>query len=84
MERKQYKRFSREFKLETVRLAAVGERPKAQSARELGIRVNQLRKWRLDFEAKEQTGAPKRPPVTDDERQQQSVFGQSNYDRISC
>jgi transposase len=59
MERKEYKRYSREFKLEAVRLAAVGERPKAQIARELGIRVNQLRKWRLDFEREERLGAPK-------------------------
>jgi transposase-like protein len=50
MERKDYKRYSREFKLEAVRLAGLGEKPKAQIARELGIRVNQLRKWRLDFE----------------------------------
>ena len=53
MSRKEYKRYSREFKLEAVRLAAQGERPKAQIARELGIRVNQLRKWRLEFEAEE-------------------------------
>ncbi len=59
MERKEYQRYSREFKLEAVRLAAIGERPKAQIARDLGIRVNQLRKWRLEFEAEEQTGAPK-------------------------
>ena len=44
MERKEYRRYGREFKLEAVRLAALGERPKAQIARELGIRVNQLRK----------------------------------------
>ena len=31
MERKDYKRYSREFKLEAVRLAAVGDRPKARS-----------------------------------------------------
>lgn len=43
MERKEYTRYSREFKLEAVRLAEIGERPKAQIARELGIRVNQLR-----------------------------------------
>ena len=43
MERKDYKRYSREFKLEAVRLAAVNERPKAQVARQLGIRVNLLR-----------------------------------------
>jgi len=60
--RKEYKRYSREFKLEAVRLAAQGERPKAQIARELGIRVNQLRKWRLEFEAEERAGPPKRPP----------------------
>ena len=62
MNRKEYKRYSREFKLEAVRLAALGERPKAQIARELGIRVNQLRKWRLEFEAEERTGPPQRPP----------------------
>jgi transposase len=67
MERKQYTRYSREFKLEAVRLAAQGERPKAQIARELGIRVNQLRKWRLEFEEEERTGAPKQVPVGDDD-----------------
>jgi transposase len=67
MERKDYKRYSREFKLEAVRLAALGEKPKAQIARELGIRVNQLRKWRLDFEEEERTGAPKRAPVQEED-----------------
>jgi transposase len=67
MERKEYKRYSREFKLEAVRLAAIGEQPKAQIARKLGIRVNQLRKWRLEFEQEERTGAPKRVPVVDDD-----------------
>ena len=67
MERKDYKRYSREFKLEAVKLAALGERPKAQIARELGIRVNQLRNWRLEFEAEERIGAPKRMAVTDDD-----------------
>ena len=61
MERKDYKRYSREFKLEAVRLAAVGDRPKAQIAREPGIRVNQLRKWRLDFEEEERTVRPSEP-----------------------
>jgi transposase len=60
--RKEYKRYSREFKLEAVRLSALGERPKAQIARQLGIRVNQLRKWRLEFEAEERAGPPKRAP----------------------
>jgi transposase len=51
MERKSYTKYSRQFKLEAVRLAALGEKPKTQLARELGIRVNQLRKWHLAFEA---------------------------------
>ncbi|HEY0268429.1 MAG TPA: transposase [Methyloradius sp.] len=52
MERREYQRHSHEFKLEAVRLAALGERPRVQIARELGILVNQLRKWRLEFEQK--------------------------------
>ena len=32
---------------------------KAKVARELGIRVNQLRQWRLDFEEEERNGVPK-------------------------
>ena len=55
---------TREFKLEAVRLAAVGDKPKAKVARELGVRVNQLRKWRLDFEEEERNGAPKRVPTS--------------------
>ena len=70
MERKQFKRYCREFKLEAVRLAALGERPKAQIARQLGIRVNQLRKWKLEFEAEERTGTIPKPAqvVQDDPR----------------
>ena len=50
---------------EAARLAAAGERTKAKVARELGIRVNQLRQWRLDFEEEERNGVPKKswPPL---------------------
>ena len=46
MERKERRHHTREFKLEAVRLAAVGDKTKAKVARELGVRVNQLRQWR--------------------------------------
>src|SRR5438094_10153583 len=59
MERKERRHHTREFKLEAVRLAAVGDKTKAKVARELGIRVNQLRQWRLDFEEEERNGVPK-------------------------
>jgi transposase-like protein len=38
--------FSREFKLEAVRLLEEGRKPGADIARELGIRRNQLYKWK--------------------------------------
>lgn len=70
MERKPRKAYTREFKLEAVRLAAVDGRPKAQIARQLGIRVNQLRKWRQEFEAENARAQSKRLPVATDEVEQ--------------
>lgn len=55
MEHKERTRYTREFKLEALRLAAVGDRPKTQIARELGIRVNKLRYWRFEFKQDEKT-----------------------------
>ena len=39
--------------------AALSEKPKAQLARELGVRVGQLRRWRLEFEKEAVTGIAK-------------------------
>lgn len=50
MGRRAYRRFSKEFKLEAIRLAEESGKPKAQVARELGIRVNQIGKWRKQLE----------------------------------
>ncbi len=38
--------FTREFKLEAVRLLEEGKKPAADLARELGVRRNQLYKWK--------------------------------------
>lgn len=57
-ERKPYKQYSREFKLEAIRLAEVGDKTASQVARELGIRVSQLFKWRKQLEAEKAAGAP--------------------------
>ena len=53
------RKWTREFKLEAVRQAAQSEKPKAQLARELGVRVGQLRTWRLEFEKEAVTGIAK-------------------------
>lgn len=45
-ERKPYKTYTREFKIEAVRLMETSNQPSSEIARELGIRRNQLYKWR--------------------------------------
>jgi transposase len=68
MRRKPYKQYSREFKLEAIRLADAGDKPASQVARELGIRANQIWKWRQQLEREAVAGAPaKRGRPTDDE-----------------
>ena len=45
-------RFTKEFKLEAVRLLELGEKPATQLAAELGIRRNQLHKWQEQIRSK--------------------------------
>ena len=52
MSKKQYKVFSKEFKLEAIRLAGESNKPVTQVARELGLRVNQIYRWRTQVEEK--------------------------------
>jgi len=44
--------YTKEFKLEAVRLMRESERPASEVARELGVRRNQLYKWQEEHEAK--------------------------------
>ena len=46
------KRFSKEFKLEAVRLLDRGDKAAADLARQLGVRRNQLYKWKEQLGAK--------------------------------
>jgi transposase len=43
------RRYSRDFKIEAVRLSEMDDRPVAEVARELGIHPNNLYKWRAQF-----------------------------------
>src|SRR5215211_9420342 len=52
------RRFTHEFKLEAVRLAAVGDRPVSAVARELGIRPQMLRRWARQAETRAGHGPP--------------------------
>lgn len=55
------KRFSKEFKLEAVGLFEQSDKPAAVVARELGIRRNQLYKWRDEIRSKGPDAAFKGP-----------------------
>ena len=46
------RQFTREFKLEAVRLATSGEKPLEQVARELGVRSDTLRNWKKQAEGR--------------------------------
>ena len=49
---RKYQRYTQEFKLEAIRLMSEADKPVAQLARELGIRVNQIYKWKKQLEEK--------------------------------
>lgn len=58
MSKRAYKTYSKEFKVEAVRLAAESDQPVTQVARELGLRVNQIYKWRKQLEEKQDGAFP--------------------------
>ena len=49
------KSFTKEFKLEAVRLLELGQKPAQQLALELGIRRNMLHKWQEELRSKGST-----------------------------
>ena len=58
MVRKSYQRYTKEFKLEAIRLTEESEQPVTQTARELGLRVNQIYKWKRQLEVKGESAFP--------------------------
>ena len=61
------KRYSKEFKLEAVRLANESGKPVTQIARELGVRQNQIYKWKKQLEAQGDTAFPGTGKVADND-----------------
>jgi transposase-like protein len=51
------RRFTKEFKLEALRLLEQGNKSGAVLARELGVRRNQLYKWRREVQIRGENGA---------------------------
>ena len=65
MSKRQYKTYSKEFKLEAIRLADESDKPVTQVARELGLRVNQIYKWRKQLEEKQKGAVSGKQAATD-------------------
>jgi transposase len=58
--RRPYKTFTKAFKLEALRLMETSDRPASEIARQLGIRRNQLYKWKEDMQKKGDVASNKR------------------------
>jgi len=58
MNRKPRQTFSPEFKREAVRLLEQGHKESSQLARELGVRRNQLYKWKNEVDQQGETAFP--------------------------
>lgn len=56
--KKTYQRYTREFKIEAVRMAEQSNETMRQVARDLNIRPNQLYKWRKELATKSNEAFP--------------------------
>ena len=58
--RKPYKTYTKEFKLEALKLMETSDRPASEIAMQLGIRRNQLYKWKEQMAKKGDVASSKR------------------------
>ena len=58
--RRPYKTYTKEFKLEALRLMETSDRPASEIAMKLGIRRNQLYKWKDQMQKKGDVASGKR------------------------
>ena len=58
MSKRKYQSYSKEFKLEAIRLAEDHDKSVAQVSRGIGLRVNQIYKWKQQLEAKQGSAFP--------------------------
>jgi len=80
--RKPYKTYTREFKIEAVRLMAESDRPSSELAAELGIRRNQLYKWKEQLENKGDKAFPSKQGRPLKENQNEVVTLRQENDRL--
>ncbi|GAB6070119.1 hypothetical protein JCM30760_12160 [Thiomicrorhabdus hydrogeniphila] len=70
---RKYTAFTKEFKIETLRLASLPDTVIAHLARDLGIRRNMIYKWRHQLETKEGKAFKRTAQTEDTEHRQLTV-----------
>jgi len=80
--RKPYKTYTKEFKVEAVRLMRGSDKPSSELAAELGIRRNQLYKWKEQLENKGDDAFPKKPGRPRKEEQSDMVTLRQENERL--
>ena len=80
--RKPYKTYTKEFKLEAVRLMTLSEKPSAEIAAELGIRRNMLYKWKEQLESKGDEAFPNKKGRPLKENQSEMVTLKQENNRL--
>ena len=74
LKRKPYNTYTKEFKLEALRMMAESDRPASEIAMKLGIRRNQLYKWKEQMTKKgEDPSAKKGRPKKEDQSEMTSL-----------
>ena len=80
--RKPYKTFTREFKLEALRLMEQTDKPASEIATELGIRRNQLYKWKEQLSEKHDKAFPEKRGRPKKEQQDELTTLRQDNERL--
>ena len=76
--RQPYKTYPKEFKLEAIRLMADSDRPASEIALQLGIRRNQLYKWKEQMTKKGDVASAKRGRPKKESQSETAILRQEN------
>ena len=80
--RKPYKTYTKAFKIEALRLMKQSDKSSAELATELGIRRNQLYKWKEQLEYNGDNAFPKKPGRPRKEEQSDMVTLRQENERL--
>ncbi len=76
--RRPYKTYPKEFKLEALRLMETSDRPASEIAMQLGIRRNQLYKWKEQMTKKGDVSSAKRGRPKKEDQSELATLRQEN------